>query len=119
MILGMILRFLILSVAVYLIARILPGVRIKGFKTALVVSGVYSLLNFVLFRLLVFVTFPLLILKYLTLGVFGVILNAILLKITDRLVEDFEIRSFGWALLYALGISGVNLILTIAFGAWV
>lgn len=114
----MILRFLILSVAVYFIARVLPGVKIKSFKTALVVSLVYSLLNFVLFKLLVFVTFPLLILKYLTLGIFGVILNAVLLKITDKLVEDFEIASFGWALLCALGISGVNLILSIAFGAW-
>ena len=113
MILQMVLRFLILSVAVYLIARICPGVRIRGFKTALSVSAVYGLLNFLLFRVLIFITFPLVILKYLTLGLFGIVLNALLLMATDRLLKDFEVSGFGAALLAAIGISGVNLILSL------
>lgn len=111
MILGAIVRFLILAVTVYLVARIVPGVRIRSFKTALVVSAVYGLLNFVLFRVLLIFTFPLLILKVLTLGLFGLVLNALLLMITDRLVDDFEISGFGSALLAAIGISVVNLLL--------
>jgi putative membrane protein len=112
MVLHMILRFLVLAVAIYLVALIVPGVRIRGFKAALSVSAVYSLLNFLLFRVLLFITFPLLILKYLTLGIFGVILNAVLLLITDRMLDDFELSGFGAALVAAMGISVVNLLLS-------
>jgi putative membrane protein len=111
MILHAILRFLILAVSVYLIARVVPGVRIRGFKAALIVSAVYGALNFVLFRVLIVFTFPLIILKWVTLGVFGVILNAVLLMITDKLVDDFELSGFGSALLCAIGIALVNLLL--------
>jgi putative membrane protein len=107
----LIINFLILSVAIYLIAAIVPGIKLHGFKSALTVAGVYGLLNFVLFKLLIFITFPLLILKVLTLGVFGVILNAVLLMITDKILDGFEIKGFGSALLGALGISVVNLVL--------
>jgi putative membrane protein len=113
MILHTILRTLVLALSVYLIALVVPGVRLRGFKAALVVSVVYGLLNLLLFKVFLFITFPLVILKYLTLGVFGVILNAVLLLITDKLVEDFELSGFGAALLAALGISGVNLLLSL------
>jgi putative membrane protein len=113
MILQAILRFLVLALSIYVIARLCPGVRIRGFKTALVVSAVYGLLNFLLFRVLIFITFPLIILKYLTLGIFGVVLNAVLLMLTDRLVKDFELSGFGAALLASIGISVVNLLLSL------
>jgi putative membrane protein len=113
MILQALLRFVILAVAVYLISRIFPGVRIRSFKAALIVSGVYGLLNFLLFRVLIIFTFPLIVLKWVTLGLFGVILNAVLLMITDKLVDDFELSGFGSALLAAVGISAVNLLLSL------
>jgi putative membrane protein len=113
MILQAILRFLVLAASIYVIARLCPGVRIRGFKSALVVSAVYGMLNFLLFRVLIFITFPLVILKYLTLGIFGVVLNAVLLMLTDRLVKDFELAGFGAALLASIGISVVNLLLSL------
>lgn len=105
----MLLQFLVMSVAVFVIARLLPGVRLRSFKTALVVALVYGLLNFVLFRVLIFITFPLIALKWLTLGIFGVVLNAVVLTITDKLIEDFEMRGFGTALLASLLLSLANL----------
>ncbi len=109
----MLIKWLMLAIAIYLIAMVIPGVRIKGFKAALVVAAIYGLLNFLLFRVLFIITFPLIILKYLTLGIFGVIMNAILLVITDRLVDDFQLAGFGSALFAAFGISIVNLILSL------
>ena len=109
--LQMVYRFLIMAVAVYFIALVVPGVKIKGFKTALGVSAVYSLLNFLLFRVLFPITFPLVILKYLTLGLFGIVMNAVLLMITNKLLDGFEIKGFGSALVAAAGISLVNLLL--------
>lgn len=111
--LNMIVSFLVLSVAVYLIALVVPGIRLRGFKSALSVAAVYGLLNFLLFKVLIFITFPLVILKVLTLGIFGVVMNAVLLMITDKVLDGFELSGFGSALLAALGISAVNLLLTL------
>jgi putative membrane protein len=112
MILGLLIKFLVMSVAVFIIAKVLPGMRLKGFKTAFVVALVYSLLNIVFFKLLIFITFPLVALKYLTLGIFGIVINAVLLVITDKILEDFEMSSFGTALIAALSISVINLVLS-------
>lgn len=110
-----IVSFLLLSVAILAISAIVPGIRVRGFKNALAVAAVYGLLNFVLFKVLIFITFPLVILKLLTLGLFGIVLNAVLLMITDKLLDGFEIKGFGSALLGAVGISAVNLVLGFLF----
>ncbi|MCC6749606.1 MAG: phage holin family protein [Deltaproteobacteria bacterium] len=110
---SMLLRYLIVAAVVYLMALVLPGMRLRRFRTALVVAGVYGLLNFVLFKVLIFITFPLVVLKYLTLGVFGLVMNAVLLVVTDKLLDDFELSGFGTALLAALGISATNVALTL------
>ncbi len=107
------LRFIILAVAIWIISFVIPGVKLKNFKSALVVGGIYSLLNWVLFKVFFFITFPLVFLKYLTLGVFGVLINAVLLVITDKLMDDFELSGWGAAILAAFGISVVNLLLTV------
>jgi len=107
-----ILQFVILAVAIWIISFVVPGMKLKNFKSALVVGGVYSLLNWVLFKVFLFITFPLLIIKYLTLGIFGVLINAVLLVITDKMMDDFELSGWGAAILAAAGISLVNLILS-------
>ena len=106
-----IISFLLLAVAILGIAALVPGIHLRGFKSALAVAAVYGLLNFVLFKLLIFITFPLVILKVLTLGLFGIVLNAVLLMITDKLLDGLKIDSFGAALLGAVGISIANLLL--------
>jgi len=113
MIVGLVLRFLIMSLAIFIIAKIVPGMRLKSVKTAFVVAAVYSLLNLVFFKLLIFVTFPLVALKWLTFGLFGIVINAVLLWITDKLLEDFEMSGFGTALIAALSITGCNLVLSL------
>lgn len=110
-----IVSYLILSVSILAMGAIVPGIKLGGVKSALKVAAVYGLLNFVLFKLLIFVTFPLLILKVLTLGLFGIVLNAALLMITDKLLDDFKLAGFGSALLGAAGISLVNLLLQLLF----
>lgn len=109
------LRFVILAVAIWIISFALPGMKLKNFKSALVVGGVYSLLNWLLFKVFIFITFPLVALKYLTLGIVGVLINAVLLMITDKMMDDFELSGFGTAIFAALGISLANIVLTAIF----
>ena len=76
----------------YVLASVLPGVRMKSFGTAVFVALVYGLLNYFLFWAIALISFiPML----LSLGLFGLVINAFLLWLTDKLVDDFEIRSFG------------------------
>ncbi len=87
----MIVNLLILSVAVFLVANILPGIRVKNFITAMIVAVVYSVINFLAGWLLVLVSLPFIVLTF---GLFKLVINAFLLWITDKLIDDFEIKDF-------------------------
>jgi putative membrane protein len=104
----MIWNLFLLSIAIFLVAKLLPGIYIKNYWTAVLVAIVYSIVNFFLGWLLVLVSLPLIIL---TLGLFIFVVNAVLLWITDRVVNDFEIRGFGTTILAALCISVINSLL--------
>ena len=76
------------SLSVFVVARMLPGVRIGGVGTAIVVAAVYGILKFLFYWILGFFSLPFILL---TLGLFLVVINAFLLWVTDMLIEDFEI----------------------------
>lgn len=99
------LRVLILALAIFLIAEFMPSVHLKSFGTAIVVALVYSVINFFTSWLLVLLTLPLIILTF---GLFKFVINAILLWITDQLIGDFKIDSFGATLVAAFFITIVD-----------
>ena len=90
---------LVMSGLLWVLAELLPGVRVKTFGTAITVALVYGLLNYLLFWLLAMIAFiPML----LTMGMLCLVINTFLLWLTDRLIEDFEISSLGMTFLMAL-----------------
>jgi putative membrane protein len=93
-----IINILLLSVAVFLVAKMMPTIHIKGFGTAVLVAVVYSVINFLVGWLLILLSLPFL---FLTLGLFKFVINAILLWITDKVIDDFEIDGFGSTLIAA------------------
>lgn len=99
----LILNWLILSLAVWLTAAILPGFHVKNFKSALLVAAIFGILNFLLGWLFftVFTVFTLGI-AYLLAFITRWIIDAIVLKITDKVTDHLTIDGFGWALLGAL-----------------
>jgi putative membrane protein len=90
-------------------SKVLPGFRVRGFGTALVVAAVYGILHvilhFILFRVLWILTVPLVIL---TLGLLYFVVNAVILWLTDKLVEDFHIESTAILVLAAVLLTIVN-----------
>jgi putative membrane protein len=96
---GLIINVLVMAGLLYGLASALPGVRIKSFGTAVVVALVYGLLNYFLFWLIALVAFIPMLLSF---GLFGLVINALLLWLTDKLVEDFEITSLSMTALMAL-----------------
>jgi putative membrane protein len=108
---SLILSWLILSLAVWLTAVVLPGFHLKSARSALLVSAIFGVLNFFL-GWLFFAVFAIA-----TLGLAWVfafltrlLINAIMLVITDKLTDHLKIDGFGWALAGALMMSAVGTI---------
>lgn len=87
---------------VVLLAHIMPGVHVDSFFTALIVALVLGLLNIFIKPLLVLFTLPATIF---TLGLFLLVINAIIIMLCDELVDGFEIVGFWRALLFSLVLS--------------
>jgi putative membrane protein len=98
------LHLAVLAVTVIGIARFLPDVQVKSTGTAVVVAVVFSVLNFLLGWLISVVLF---VPALLTLGLLFLfipfIVNSVMLWLTDKLIEAFEIKSLR-ALLTSAGI---------------
>jgi putative membrane protein len=103
------LHIAILAVTVLAIARFLPDVEVKGFGTAVVVSIVFSVLNFLLGWLIHVVLF---VPALLTLGLLFLfvpfIVNTAMLWLTDKLIATFEIKTLRALLTSAAAITVVN-----------
>lgn len=84
-----IINILIFSVAVFLVSSLLPGIKIKSYLTAVIVALVYSVINFAIGWLLMLLSLPFLIITF---GLFKLVINTFLLWITDKMIDDFEIK---------------------------
>jgi putative membrane protein len=105
---GILVHMLLLGFAIFVIAQALPGIRLKGFGTAIIVAVVYSLIDVILGSILKFLSIPFI---FLTLGLFLLLINTFLLWLTDQLLEDFEIDDLGTTFVAAILITVSNLVI--------
>jgi putative membrane protein len=96
---------LIGGLAVFVTGKVLPGVTIDGFGTAVAVAIVLGLVNAILRPLLLILTLPI---NILTLGLFTFVIIGGLVMMTSSLVPGFHVASFWWALAFAFVLSLVN-----------
>lgn len=106
--LGLLLRWIVGAVTLILIARIVPGVEIRNWASALVAIIVIGLLNATLGLLLKILTFPL---SILTLGLFLLVINAFVLLVASHLVPGFFVASFGSAFVAAIVLAVVHMLM--------
>jgi putative membrane protein len=97
------------TVAVFVTARILPGVALDGFVTALVVAVVLGAVNAMLRPILIILTLPI---NILTLGLFTFVIIGGLVQLVSWLVPGFQVVSFWWALMFALVLWIINAFLS-------
>ncbi len=90
------------TVFVLILAHLLPGVAVNGWGSALLVALVLGLLNIFIKPILVLFTLPATIF---TLGLFLLVINAIIIMLCDALVPGFGVEGFWWALLFSLILS--------------
>ena len=104
----MILNWLLSALAVWALPYIVAGVNVRNFTTALVAALVIGFVNATLGVLLKVVTFPL---TVLTLGIFWLVINGLMLEVAAAFVPGFEIHGFLAAFLGAIVLSVVNMVL--------
>jgi putative membrane protein len=108
-------NWLLLGVAFALTAWIISGMDVSGgFGAYLWVSALFGVVNAVLGTILRILTLPL---TFLTLGLFAVVVNAALLKITDSLSSHLTIDKFFWTAIWAaIVLSVVSVVLDLTVG---
>ncbi len=101
-------KILLNAAALAITAYILPGITFSGFWSVLLAALVLGILNGIIKPILIVLTLPI---NILTLGLFTLVINGIVLYLTAAIVSGFEIRTFWTAVLGALILSVVSMIL--------
>jgi len=100
-----IVRFLLSGLAVLLTAYLLPGVHVEHYGYALLVAAVLSFANAIVRPILIVFTIPITIF---TLGLFLLVINALIILMVDYFVPHFDVDGFWWALAFSLILSIFN-----------
>ena len=100
-----IIKFLLTGLAVLLTAYLLPGVHVENYGYALLMALVLAIANAFVRPILIIFTIPL---TVLTLGLFLLAINAIIILIVDYFVPGFNVDGFWWALAFSLILSIFN-----------
>ena len=98
----LLLRIFITALLVMAISYLMKGVVVDEFTTALTVAVVLGLLNFFVKPILVLFTLPI---TFLTLGLFLLVINAIIIVLCDYFIDGFRINSFWTSMLFSIILS--------------
>ncbi len=79
------------ALALWIVAQIVPGIEVRGFGAALAATVVIALVNGTIGVVLKFLFFPV---TLLTLGLFLLVLNALLLKLASLFAPGFAVHGF-------------------------
>jgi putative membrane protein len=101
-------RWVLNALALFIVSRIVPGIRLEDFTSALVAVIVIALINALLKPILLILTLPITILS---LGLFTFVLNALLLLLAGSITPGLKVDGFGAALIGSVLLSVISTIL--------
>lgn len=93
----LLLHWILSALAMLLVAHFVPGFHVRGFVAALIAAAVYGLINATLGLVIKVLTFPL---SIVTLGIFLLVVNALMLQFAAALLPGIEVRGF-WPAFWA------------------
>ena len=108
-----ILSILVLAVAVLVCAYILPGAHVSDYWTAVIVAIALAFLNNVVRPVLILFTIPV---TVITLGLFLLVINALIILLADWMVDGFEVDGLLWALIFSLLLTFVKSVFNVITG---
>ena len=101
------LRWIVNAAALIAIANFVPGISVSGWYAAFIAALVLGIINIILKPILVILTLPV---NILTLGLFTLVINAILFKFAGTIVKGFDVTGFQAAFFGALIMSIINIL---------
>ena len=107
---GFLAQVVVMTLATILAAYILPGVQISSVAAAILTAAVIALLNSFIRPILIVITLPFTILS---MGLFLLIINALIILLASGLVSSFHVDGFWSALLFSLLLTLFNYLLEI------
>lgn len=88
---ALLVQWLLYAVALMIVSRIVPGFQVAGLWPAMIASLVIGLLNATLGLVLKIITFPI---SILTLGLFLLVINGLMILLASSIVRGFHVRGF-------------------------
>ncbi|MBV6272594.1 phage holin family protein [Alcaligenaceae bacterium CGII-47] len=101
----LILVWILNAVALLVVAYVLPGIMVASFGSALIAALVLGLLNTLVKPFLILLTLPI---SVVTLGLFLLVLNALVFWFAGSILKGFHVEGFWWAVLGAIVYSLVS-----------
>jgi len=101
-----IINWIVSALVILAIAYILPGVGVSSFWVALVVALVLGLINAFIRPIVLLLTLPI---NLLTLGLFTLVIDTVLILLAAWIVTGFDIGSFWWAFIFSIALWVVNM----------
>lgn len=108
---NMLIRLFVNAVALWIAASIVDGIQLtQAFWSIVFVAAVFGIVNALIKPFLLFLSIPFLLL---TLGLFTLVINALMLMLTDAFVDALSVDGFWSALLGSVIISIVSFLFSV------
>ena len=105
---GILFRWLALTVAITIAAYLLEGIRVDGFISAFFAAAILSIFNALFRPIALVITLPI---NVLTLGLFTFVINALMLKMASGVIPGFNVQGFWTAIFGSMIISLISWLL--------
>lgn len=104
---GFLLKFILSAILAFVLTKFLPGAHLAGFTDALLLVLVLGILNAIVKPILKILGFPI---TVLTLGLFLLVINAVIVLLADYLLAGFKVDGFLYALIFSIALTVVTAI---------
>ncbi len=102
-----IIQLILSAIAVLIAAYLLPGVTVSGFFSAVIVAVVLAIVNNFVKPIITILTLPI---NIVTLGLFSLVITALMVILTDYVVPGFEVAGFWSALLFGVLLALISMV---------
>lgn len=108
---GLLISLIVNGAIVYLVTIFIPNVRVNGFFDAVLVGAVLGLINAFIRPIIATLAMPV---TAVTLGLFSLVINGLMVLGTDYLLDGFQVNGFLWAVIFSVVLSATNSVVGIA-----
>lgn len=105
---NLIIKLLITAAVAFGLTKVLPGVHLNDFTSAIIFAIVLGLLNVFVKPIFKIIGFPL---TVITLGLFSLVINAVTVLIADYFIDGMNVDGFWWAFIFSIALSIITSLL--------